>query len=356
MMKNAYLSKMMWLGIETNHGYTICKWHLVLIWCIFVVLMSPCPSLTLSLCNDNISTSLSTIWTTKITRDDHIHKKAFVSPAGLSWKVKIRVDVPRPPDVVSNTTGPDPTHGFVTTTSFAGLWYSRVGKRSQPLILIEHMSSFDLPRLHPRTVILVPPDVGPDLGESPVISGALLEDKTWPRVGARRGLKRVKGCRVVALPDGETTGDSFGLEGPDFKGPLLSRPRFGFKSRDEYKFSIDLEPFIEIEAASIEDLRFERSFEPVLRLNGNKLFHLTPSPTEEGFLKESTQQSMHRSPIACEFFVVNGIHRRRWATDGICARGKLTVPSESSRSVTVKIRGAALVTFLKKQAKAVTSQ
>ena len=109
------------------------------------------------------------------------------------------------------------------------------------------------------------------------------------------------------LPDGESTGDSFGLEGPDFKGPL----KFGFKSGDEYKFSIDLEPFIEIEAASIEFLRFERSFEPVLRLNGNKLFHLTPSPTEEGFLNESTQQSMHRSPIACEFFVVNGIHRRR---------------------------------------------
>lgn len=178
-------------------------------------------------------------------------------------------------------------------------------------MLIEAMSSFDLPRLHPRTVILVPPDEGPDLGESPVISGALLEDRTCPRVGARRGLKRVRGRREVALVDGEGAGDDFGLDGPDFKGPLLPSALLGVNSDAEYKFSIDLEPLFEIEAASIEDLLFERSFVPALRLKGIKLFHLTPSPTEEGFLKESTQQSMHRSPIACEFFVVNGIHRRR---------------------------------------------
>ena len=86
--------------------------------------------------------------------------------------------MPRPPDLVSNTTGPDPLQGSVTTTSFAGLWYSRVDNKSQPQIFIEDMSSCDMPRLQPRTVMRVPPDEGPDFGESPVISGARLEEST----------------------------------------------------------------------------------------------------------------------------------------------------------------------------------
>ena len=261
-------------------------------------------------------------------------EKSVGLPGGLSLKVKLRVDVPRPPELVSSTTGPEPAQGFVDTTSFAGLWYSRVEYKSHPQILTETMSSFDLPRLHPRTVILVPPEAGPDLGDSPVISGVLLDERTWPRVGARRGLKRGKGWSVLELVEGEVTGDC--------------------NSTAEYKFSIDLEPFLEIEAASIEDLLFERSLElfPLLRSEGNKLFHLPLSPPdEEGFLKERTQQSIHRSPIACEFFVVNGNHRRRWATEGICASGKLAVPSVSSLSVTVKISGAGFATVLERKNK-----
>lgn len=259
--------------------------------------------------------------------------------------MKLRVDVPRPPDLVSSTTGPEPVQGFVVTTSFAGLWYSRVEYKSHPQILIETMSSFDLPRLHPRTVILVPPQASPDLGDSPVISGVLLDERTWPSVGARRGLKRGKACSALELIEGEVTGDlSVGL----------AVSKLDFNSTVEYKFSIDLDPFLEIEAASIETLLFERSLElfPVLRSKGIKLFHLLLSPPdEEGFLKESTQQSIHRSPFACAFFVVNGNHRRRWATEGICASGKLTVPSVSSLSVTVKIRGAGFATWLERKNK-----
>lgn len=90
------------------------------------------------------------------------------------------------------------------------------------------MSSFDLPRLHPRTVIRVPPDEGPDLGEIPVISGALLEDNTWPSVGARRGLKRGNVPKRVGLVVGEDSGDSFEKE-PDFKGRLPSSATGGSK-------------------------------------------------------------------------------------------------------------------------------
>ncbi|KAJ7384567.1 hypothetical protein OS493_021198 [Desmophyllum pertusum] len=63
--------------------------------------------------------------------------------------------------------GPEPFQGFVTTKSFAGLWYSRVGHRSQPQRLIEAISSFDIPRLQPRTVIRVPPDEGTGFGRKP---------------------------------------------------------------------------------------------------------------------------------------------------------------------------------------------
>jgi len=110
---------------------------------------------------------------------------------------------------------------------------------------------------------------------------------------------------------------------------------------------MDLDPFLEIEAFSIEVLRFARSFDPVPALSpkGNKLFHLPVS----AFLNESTQQSIQRSPLACVFFVVNGIHRRRCATEGIWASGKLTEPRTSSLSMTVKTNGAALATTLKEK-------
>ena len=117
----------------------------------------------------------------------------------------------------------------MTTTNLAGLWYSRVAKRSQPPTAIETMSSLDLPKLHPRTVIRVPPDEGPALGEIPVISGALLEDNTWPSVGARRGLKRGNGCNCFELGDGEDSGDSFEVEPAYFKGRLPSSSSGGFK-------------------------------------------------------------------------------------------------------------------------------
>lgn len=245
--------------------------------------------------------------------------------------------MPRPPDLVSNTTGPEPLQSSVTTTSFAGLWYSRVESKSQPQRVIDTMSSWDMPRLQPRTVIRVPPDEGPVFGESPVISGARLEESTWPRVGARRGLKRVGGARVVLLE--EVTGDN---SAPDFS--ILPS---ALSSGRVYKFSIDLDPLLEIEAFSIETLRFVRSFVPVPALSpkGIKLFNFRPSP--ELFLNESTQQSIQRSPIAWAFFAVNGIQRRRCATEGIWASGKLTEPRTSSLSMTVKTSAAALVTLLK---------
>lgn len=153
------------------------------------------------------------------------------------------------------------------------------------------------------------------------------------------------GAREVPLED-EVTGDNFEPGSPDF-----SNSSSVFSSGVVYKFSIDLDPFLEIEAASIEVLRFGRSFVPVpvLSPKGIKLFHLPPSPVEEPFLNESTQQSIQRSPIAWAFFAVNGIHRRRCATEGICARGKLTVPRISSLSITVKTSAAGLVTLLKEK-------
>ena len=53
-----------------------------------------------------------------------------------------------------------------------------------------------------------------------------------------------------------------------------------------------------MEAASTEALRLERSLDPVLSPNVNKLFHFTPSFVDVAFLKESTQQSTQRSPFA----------------------------------------------------------
>ena len=149
-------------------------------------------------------------------------------------------------------------------------------------------------------VILVPPEEGPDLGEIPVISGLLLEDNTWPRVGARRGLKRGNGFNFVELVDGEAGGDNAEVEPPAtaFRFPLLSSCKDGVKLEAVYRFSIDREPFKEIEAASIEALLFERSFETLLSPKDNKLFHFTPSLVEVAFLKERTQQSIHRSPFA----------------------------------------------------------
>lgn len=273
------------------------------------------------------------------------------SPEALSWNLKSRVDVPRPPDLVCNTTGPEPFQAFVTTTSLAGLWYSSVEYRSQPQTVIYAISSFEVPRLQPRTVIRVPPDEGPDFGESPVISGARLADSTWPKVGARRGLNKERGAKFVALDD--ELRDRLGLDRPEsvaLKGFESSKLRSTLSSGLEYKFSIDLDPFLEIEAASIEALRLERSRPPppLRPFKGIMEFHLLPSPA---FLKERTQQSMHKSPIAWEFFLVNGIHRRRWATEGICASGKLTVPRESSRSITVNINAAGLETFLREETK-----
>ena len=155
-------------------------------------------------------------------------------------------------------------------------------------------------------------------------------------MGARRGLKRVRGARDVPLED--EAGDN---STPDFSN-LLS----AFWSGRVHKFSIGLDPLLEIEAFAIEVLRFDRSFVPLATLspNGIKLFHFPPSPA---FLNESTQQSIQRSPIAWAFFAVNGIHRRRCATEGIWASGRLTEPRTSSLSMTVKTSAAALVTLLK---------
>ena len=155
-------------------------------------------------------------------------------------------------------------------------------------------------------------------------------------MGAKRGLKRVRGAIDVLLED-EVTGDTFSLS--------------DFSSGEVYKSSMDLDPFLEIEAFSIEVLRFVRSFDPVPALSpkGNKLFHLPVS----AFLNESTQQSIQRSPIAWVFFVVNGIHRRRCATEGIWASVKLTEPRTSSLSMTVKTSGAALATTLKEKQQSV---
>ena len=274
----------------------------------------------------------------RMTRGPHV---TCYLPAVLSWNVKLRVDTPRPPDLVCSTTGPEPLQASVTTTSLAGLWYSRVESNSQPQILIDTMSSRDKPRLQPRTVMRVPPEEGPDFGDSPVISGVWLEESTWPRVGARRGLKRVRGTRFVPLED--EVGDNSTRDFSDSPS--------AFSPGRVHKFSIDLDPFLEIEAFAIEVLRFDRSFVPEtdLRLKGSKLFHLPPSPVEELFLNESTQQSIQRSPIAWAFFAVNGIHRRRCATEGIWASGRLTEPRTSSLSITVKTSAAALVTLLREK-------
>ena len=150
-------------------------------------------------------------------------------------------------------------------------------------------------------------------------------------------MKRVRGPRDVPLED--EAGDS---STPDFSNSLSA-----FWSGRVHKFSIDLDPLLEIEALAIEVLRFDRSFPAApLSPKGIKLFHFPPSPA---FLNESTQQSIQRSPIAGAFFAVNGIHRRRCATEGIWASGRLTEPRTSSLSMTVKTSAAAFVTLLREK-------
>ena len=91
----------------------------------------------------------------------------FLVTTGSPSNLNLIVETPRPPDFVIITIGPGlgflPSHGCVTHTSLAGVWYSKVSRWSTEHIVKPRKSLGPLPKLHPRMVIFVPPLDGPNL-------------------------------------------------------------------------------------------------------------------------------------------------------------------------------------------------
>lgn len=271
------------------------------------------------------------------------------------------VDVPLPPDLETIATGPHPPQGFVVNVTFAEECQSSVLLTSEPFTLKDKISSLDLPRFAPRIVTRVPPEAGPNLGVTTVISGGPHPDIICPSVGVRRGLKFNVNLFLVSFKDegGGGGGLSIGGGGSGREiSPLSVLVKFSLDAIEVnvfmfgfvYKFSWECDPFSDIDAISMDCRRFDRS---LAKLDGKKLLLKAAVHVLVAFLKATTQQSRQRSPLDGAFFMASGIHLRRCAAEGTCARGTDTLPMTSSLSYTVNTRGPALTTLLQGEYKVI---
>ena len=126
----------------------------------------------------------------------------FTSGTLGSINVNSTSELPFPPDCVTTVIRPfTGFHAFVVTYNLLEDSYSREPKQLAPHMWRPTTSALLTPRLRPRMVIRVPPDIGPWLGEIPDILGLSSSSRvksTWllVRLLLSSGAMRAKGAKA----------------------------------------------------------------------------------------------------------------------------------------------------------------